>query len=631
MATKILSFLVSLILILSLFTHPSQSLPYHRLRHRHRHRRHHDGPDDALSPSAVSSAASPSRYQPPILLAFLHSTFSFAASSFPLINVKPPTYNSPAATAGGGQWEILQESVGVSAMHMQLLYNNKVVIFDRTDFGPSNLSLLAGKCRYNDEAIKEDCTAHSILYDVAFNTYRPLMVQTDVWCSSGAVIPDGTLVQTGGYLAGDHKIRLFSPWNDDQSDWIELEENLIIQRWYASDHILPDGNVIIVGGRKAFSYEFFPRDSIKNSQNGSVFYFNFLKETTDPKEENNLYPFLYLLPDGNLFVFANQRSVILDYVNNKIVKEFPMIPGEKRSYPATGSSVMLPIRLSAGGADGSLPPSPEVEVLVCGGAKGGSYVKALEGIYVAASKSCGRMRVTDPDPLWIMEDMPMRRVMPDSVLLPTGDVIILNGAGKGTAGWECAADPVFNPILYMPTEPDPSKRFCVLNPTKIPRLYHSTATLLPDGRILVGGSNPHIKYNFSGVKYPTELSLEAFSPPYLGQEFGLIRPSILSIEAPAHNVISYGEEFSVTFTLGLYQTDGEFMVTIIAPSFATHSFGMNQRLLELYIVGVQQLSEFAYKVTVHAPPTRNIAPPGYYMLFVVHHGVPGHCVWIKMQ
>ncbi|KAK6139293.1 hypothetical protein DH2020_026971 [Rehmannia glutinosa] len=460
----------------------------------------------------------------------------------------------------------LHKSVGVSAMHMQLLHNNKVVIFDRTDFGPSRLILPTGKCRHNDEAISEDCTAHSLLYDVASNTYRPLTVQTDVWCSSGAVTFDGTLIQTGGYHAGDHKIRLFTPCDDDLCDWVELSQNLTVQR--------------------------------------CVFYFPFLNETTDPKEENNLYPFLHLLPDGNLFVFANMRSVVLDYTKNKILKEFPKIPGEKRTYPATGSSVMLPLRC---GGEPS-PPLPTAEVMVCGGAKGGAYVKATKGLHVAASKSCGRLRVTDPDPNWVMEDMPMGRVMPDMLLLPSGDVIIINGAGKGTAGWESAVDPVLNPVLYCPEEPDPSKRFTVLNPTTIARMYHSAATLLPDGRILVGGSNPHVVYNFTGVRYPTELSLEAFSPPYLASEYSHLRPSILSVEGPTDGFISYGQQFSITFNLSLQKPGGEFTVTMCAPSFTTHSFAMNQRLLVLYIVGSQQLSAFAYKVTVCAPPTVNVAP-----------------------
>ncbi|KAA8529471.1 hypothetical protein F0562_033730 [Nyssa sinensis] len=524
----------------------------------------------------------------------------------------------------GGEWVLLQNSIGVSAMHMQLLYNNKVVIFDRTDFGTSNLTLPHGECRYNDHAVKVDCSAHSLVYDVATNTYRPLMVQTNVWCSSGAVHPDGTLIQTGGYLSGDRKIRLFKPCNDVQEcDWIELPQNLTVRRWYATNQILPDGRVIIVGGRRQFSYEFFPKNP-NNASSKELYQLPFLRETTDKYEENNLYPFLYILPDGNLYIFANQRSISFDYVNNRIVQEFPPIPGEKRNYPATGSSVLLPLRLTDGNG------SPEVEVLICGGAAGGSYYQAEKTrVFVEASKTCGRLKLTDPVPQWVMEEMPMGRVMPDMIMLPTGDVLIINGASRGTAGWDDADGPVLYPVLYMPNEPNSSQRFTVLNPTIIPRMYHSAAILLPDGRILVGGSNPHKTYNFTAVPYPTELSLEAFSPHYMDPQYADLRPSIISMEA-RDMMVSYGEQFALTFGVNAYRPDLGITVALIAPSFSTHSFGMNQRLIVLDILHVEQLSRFAYKVNVYAPPTPNIAPPGYYMVFVVHDGIPGHCVWIKI-
>ncbi|GER51510.1 glyoxal oxidase-related protein [Striga asiatica] len=589
MAFKSLSFPILLLLTLSLFSSGALSggRPH---RHRHRHR----------SPFAGGAFRFPA--QTPA--SHFHSALT-----------------PPSTSHHGGSWSLLQSSIGVSAMHMQLLHDNTVVIFDRTDFGPSNLSLPAGKCRDNDDALPMDCSAHSLLYDVAANTYRPLAVETNVWCSSGAVNSNGTLIQTGGYNSGNRKIRIFTPCSA-AADWIELPTNLTVQRWYASDQILPDDRVIIVGGRRAFSYEFFPKQSnfagSSNSSSDGAFYFPFLKETTDPKEENNLYPFLHLLPDGNLFVFANQRSISLDYRRNRVIREFPAIPGEKRTYPATGSSVMLPLILSPA-AD------PSVEIMICGGARGGAYLNASRGIYVAASKSCGRIRVTDPDPGWKMEYMPMGRVMPDMLLLPTGDIIIVNGAGRGSAGWESAIDPILNPILYHPYESDPASRFHVLRPTKIPRMYHSSAILLPDGRILVGGSNPHVRYNFTGVKYPTELSLEAFSPPYLAPALAGLRPSIIVVE----RTISYGQRFEVTFVMGILWPAGECVVTAAAPSFTTHSFAMNQRLLVLRAVGVDQLSAFAYKVTVESPVSGNIAPPGYYMLFVVHRGVPSEGVWVR--
>lgn len=527
----------------------------------------------------------------------------------------------------GGQWVLLQSSIGISAMHMQVLNNDKVIIFDRTDMGPSNLSLPIDKCRKEGDVRQLDCTAHSVLYDIASNTFRPLLLQTDTWCSSGAVLSDGTLVQTGGYNVGDRVIRLFTPCNDEGCDWVELSKNLWDRRWYASNQILPDNRIIVVGGRRVFTYEFYPKiDSLSSS-----LYLRFLIETRDPGEENNLYPFLHLLPDGNLFIFANRRSILFDYINNKLVKEFPVIPGnDKRNYPSTGSSILLPVKLSAGSDGNGTAALPDAEVMVCGGAPAGAFIKSdKESVYVEASRTCGRLKVTDKYPVWSMEFMPMPRVMSDMLLLPSGDVIIINGASNGTAGWEDAVGPNLNPVLYSPDEEEPDRRFVVLNPSKIPRMYHSSAVVLPDGRILVGGSNPHRRYNFTAYPYPTDLSLEAFHPHYLDPENAYMRPSILSLES-IDRTVSYNEVFAVTFELSSYSPSGEISVSLMTPSFTTHSFAMNQRLVVLNVVSVSQLSVYAYKVVVNGPPTATVAPPGYYMMFVVHAGIPSHAVWVKV-
>ena len=231
-----------------------------------------------------------------------------------------------------------------------------------------------------------------------------------------------------------------------------------------------------------------------------------------------------------------------------------------------------------------------------------------------------------------MEDMPTPRVMPDMIVLPTGDVIIINGASRGTAGWNDAVGPVLTPVLYRTGKPL-GRRFLVLNPTTIPRMYHSSAVLLPGGGILVGGSNPHRRYNFTGKPYPTELSLEVYQPYYLGPQYAELRPSILTVEASAQ-VVSYGQVFSVTFVLPAYRPSGQgggVSVALITPSFSTHSYAMNQRMLVLDVAGLDKLSDVTYKVTARGPPNSAVGPPGYYMLFVVHAGVPSEGVWVKVM
>ncbi|GAB2280319.1 hypothetical protein Dimus_014959 [Dionaea muscipula] len=578
---------------------------------------------------------------------FDHEWLPFSSSSSyspPLLPSRPLYF--PSAGTPGGRWAVLKRSIGISAMHIQLLHDDRLIIFDRTDFGHSNLSLPSGKCRYHDSVVGLDCTAHSILYHVPSNALRPLMVQTDTWCSSGSVGPNGTLFQTGGYRLGERVLRTFTPCpshqqdhNDDQGsscDWSEFPSYLAARRWYASNHILPDGRIIVVGGRNSPNYEFFPKGA-QNPHAGAV-RLRFLAETSDGRHhENNLYPFLHLLPDGHLFVFANNRSILLDYNRNRVVREFPVMPGgDRRSYPLTGSSVLLPINLAdaRGRTTDAENEMPAIEVLICGGGKKGSFEMARKRIYLEASWTCGRLKLTDPIPQWAMEQMPMPRVMGDMVMLPTGDVLIINGATRGSAGWDNADAPVLNPVLYRTHKPDPKRRFLVMNPTNIPRLYHSAAAMVPDGRVLVGGSNPNKYYNFTGVRYPTELSLEAFSPHYLDPRFAASRPSIVAVDGGAGGrSISHGQVFPVMYDLPAgsgARAVGAVTVTMLLPPFMTHSFGMNQRLLVLGVERLDQVSESSHNVTVRAPRNVYVAPPGFYLLFVVNRRIPSPGVWVHL-
>ncbi|KAL0360957.1 UNVERIFIED_CONTAM: Aldehyde oxidase GLOX [Sesamum radiatum] len=429
-------------------------------------------------------------------------------------------------------------------MHMQLLNTDRVIVFDRTDFGPSNISLPNNQCRNdpNDLTLKVDCTAHSVEYDVTSNSIRPLNVLTDVWCSSGSVMPDGSLMQTGGFNDGDRNVRVYKPCVDDSCDWREFDVALRQRRWYATNHILPDG-------------------------------------------------------------------------------------GDPRSYPSSGSAVLLPLRDLQGGANVT------AEVLVCGGAPKGSFTSANNGNFVGALNTCGRIRISDPNPQWVMETMPLARVMGDMVLLPNGNILIINGASSGTAGWDLGRNPVLTPLIYRPNNPT-GLRFEAQNSSSIPRMYHSTAILLRDGRILVSGSNPHAYYNFTGVVFPTDLTMEAFSPDYLDPRLVRVRPMIVS--PVSHSQIGYGQQLDIIFKAQGRINRGFISVTMVAPPFTTHSFSMNQRLLVLtnstgISASVTSLGGSNYQVRVTTPGSNILAPPGYYLLFVVYREVPSQGIWVQIK
>ncbi|GLU17589.1 hypothetical protein SLE2022_339500 [Rubroshorea leprosula] len=512
-----------------------------------------------------------------LLFAFFSFSFAFSANEYP------------------GRWKLLKKNSGISAMHMQLLPNSAVIAFDRTNSGNSNISLPDGKCIKFERSL--DCTAHSIEFYPANRSVRPLTLWSDTWCSSGALSQDGVLVQSGGYHHGGHVVRYFDPWKGSDADWMEDRKGLIRPRWYASNQILPNGKIIVVGGRNEFNYEFIP----KTSDSDHVLYpLGFLQETLHTKSvQDNLYPFTHLAPDGNLFIFANDRAILLDYEQNKVIKKYPVLPGGyARNYPSTVPN---------------------------------SYSMSRVKKFLTATRTCGRLSITAANPNWEIEEMPFKRVIGDMILLPTGDVLIVNGVENGSAGWEYGRVPVLNPVLYHPNKDrvEHGSRFQILSPSSKPRVYHSSAILLPDGRVLIGGSNTHEYYNFTAL-FPTDLSLEAFYPPYLNRNnhrprIGYLKPG---------NLIGYNQKISVEFWLNDGRKDANpanTYVTMVAPSFTTHSFAMNQRLLVLALDGVRHVVDRHHAADVNAPVTASVAPPGFYLLFLVHEGVPSRGVWVQIK
>ncbi|CAN6718090.1 unnamed protein product [Malus baccata var. baccata] len=536
-------------------------------------------------------------------------------------------FSGTVAGSRKGQWQQLLNNTGVVAMHMALTHHNTVIMFDQTEAGPSGYRLRTrhngNRCTDNrDDVADSSCYAHSVEYDISSNKVRPLRLYTDTWCSSGSFLSNGTLLQTGGYGSGTRRIRYYRPCGNGKCNWRQSERSLSKDRWYASNQLLPEHDrVIVVGGRRTFTYEFVP----KMSSNEGSHELSFLHQTYDPNEGgNNLYPFLHLSSDGNLFIFANRNSILFDYERNRVIKTFPRIPGDgSRNYPGSGSSVILPLDHTN--------RFEKVEVMVCGGAASGAYRATRQNRFLKGLSSCGRMVITGNRHKWNMENMPGPRLLNDMLILPTGNVLIINGAKRGSGGWNNARNASLRPYLYKPNN-KLGKRFSVLKSTKIARMYHSSAVLLPDGRVLVGGGNPHDRYTFSNVAYPTELRLQAFVPHYMRRKYHTHRPTNVTIQYGQNNYngVRYGEEFNVTFLLERKPSDVvEF--TAYSPPFTTHSISMNQRLLKLRCKSLVRAQGGLVHAVVEAPPSANVAPSGYYMLTVVNGGTPSMSEWVRFM
>ena len=135
------------------------------------------------------------------------------------------------------------------------------------------------------------------------------------------------------------------------------------------------------------------------------------------------------------------------------------------------------------------------------------------------------------------------------------------------------------------------------------RMYHSTALLLPDASILVGGG---------GSPGPqTNTNAEIYYPLYLYTRPDSLRRGRRITAAPTAIVL--GQQFLIDVP-GAAAIN---RVTLVKTGSVTHSFNMDQRFLE------PKFERVGDRLKIFAPVDLNRAPPGKYLLFIIDaHGVP---------
>jgi len=331
-------------------------------------------------------------------------------------------------------------------------------------------------------------------------------------------------------------------------------------------------------------------------------------------------------PEGQqrLFVFANTKAIIFDWGTKSIVKRLPNLPGPPRSYPQTGTSVVLPL-------------SPEENyatiVMICGGSK-------TFDIKSPGENSCGKINLSNINTAkWEMEDFGgIGRVMPDAVLLADGKIMFLNGAGIGIAGFNkfnsgtkkftfTADKPVLTPVLYD-HKAAPQKRFTRLASQSIPRMYHSVATLLPDGRVFITGSNPNgsVKSG-TGVTFPTQYQNQIYKPPYFFRNVPIATIKSVAGKTKLNQgaiLVKYNQISKVT--LQISTKDVNFSAAVVRFGFITHSTNMSQRYVVATIKSTTLVSTVngisTFELDVLMPPNGNMIPPGRNYLFINNKGVP---------
>lgn len=343
-------------------------------------------------------------------------------------------------------------------------------------------------------------------------------------------------------------------------------------RFYSTTLTLADGKLITLFGSASKSFEIY------NPATGT--WTAPVNVPLATMGHHQYYPWTYLLPSGKFFIAGphnpTQRfNTTAAGITN--LESFTTKAGDRSTGGEKGTSVLLPLRA----------PGYEPRVLIAG------------GDFAAAQKTAEIIDLSVASPTWeYTPDLNVARPhQVNTVLLPDGRVFLAGGVDTADGG---PAE------IFDPRHPDAGWELCAT--MSIPRGYHSSAILLADGTVLMGGDKP-------GQWKSGEITQhERYYPSYCA----LPRPVITN--APA------SVAFGAAFTIQTPSPAGIAEVVLLRPGAVTHGFNMAQRLVECVITAVNPGA-----INVQAPPNGNVAPPGYYLLFIVTAGrAPSVGRWIRI-
>jgi hypothetical protein len=462
-----------------------------------------------------------------------------AASLFGWFGAAPLFAQAPDQV---GQWQRTKNPLPFYPIHTHLLPTGKVMIWGLAD----------------TDASPSDPRS----WDPASENVSSLATPgTNQFCAGHTFLADGRLFVAGGHIDSFVGLRRASAYNPFTNAWSSAP-NMKAGRWYPTAAVLANGDVLVWSGQIDLTVGYNALPQVYRVAA------NKWRNLTNARLAVDLYPLMLLAPNGK--VFNAGGTDITRYLDTAGSGAWSLVAVRAGGYRINASAVMY--------APG--------KVLIVGGAGFPSYIP---------TNIAEVIDLNQPSPSWRgVASMQYAREFLNATLLPDGKVLVTGGTA---APMNDETGAVSVAELWDPTTETWTS---LATSASIPRVYHSAALLLPDGRVLSTGGN----------NYP---DTEIYSPPYL---FKGARPTITS--APAS--VTYGQSFTVQTPDAATIT----RVTMIRLSSVTHAFNMSQYISELGIV-----SRPAEGLTVRAPAAAaavsppTVAPPGHYLLFVIGgNGVP---------
>lgn len=412
------------------------------------------------------------------------------------------------------------------------------------------------------------------------HTTLPVRTSTNLFCSAQTVLShSGQVLLTGGeesgFPAGVHNnavndVNLFDPASQSVT---RLADSMSRARWYPTATALPNGEVLIHGGRDdkpaetpAIMPEVYQPGNGWRRLTGAA-------STAVYGSGRWFYPRSWVAPNGKVFIVTkgNRGMWYLD-------------PRGKGSVARVGTY--------PGASTNKTTPAAMFD-------KGKVLITTLAGSASVIDINSGTPKVTRTSSLRSY------RAWSDATVLADGDVLVTGGAS--------VKQQLDKAVRYAEIwNPDTGNWRRGASAAKA-RLYHSTAILLPDATVLtVGGGPPGPVVN---------LNAEIYHPPYLFRKDGsgqlANRPTIAGI-----GNVGYGGSFTVD--LGTDRTIAK--VALVRTGSVTHSFDMDQRYIPL------DFTQSGSRLTVDDPRNARIAPPGQYMVFAIAaNGVPSKAKLLQLE
>jgi galactose oxidase len=538
-----------------------------------------------LAQQAVSLQTSPSTAFETTTRAEGFHTFRLTSSNTPPPNPDPAftlsaTYTAPAVftrdtalrsmpaapvgdPAEFGQWSQIIPLANVP-IHTHVLPTGKVLFWGRRN--PPGTADFPSLNQHATQALVWDpANPHA---EAKATGNKPADSQgklINLFCSGHTFLPDGRLMVTGGHQFDSQGIDNSTIYDPATDRWTAAQ-TMNMGRWYPTAVTLPDGSVLVCSGQSPVGpLQPPPNDSVINGVPQAWNQASWIDLKAFPGALP-LFPRLHVAPDGRVFMSGpNATSFFLDTHNG----------GTWESGPSR----------SAGNSDYAPSVMYDVGKVIFIG--GGAPTNIVETIDLNASK-----------PAWaVVAPMKFRRRQHNATLLPDGTVLVTGGTQGEDFNNLDPGQPVHSPELW-----DPATGWKELAPESVDRCYHSTAVLLPDGRVLSAGGGEYAPtQGASNPPVNTHSDCQLFSPPYL---FKGPRPVI--IQAPAK--VLYGN----TIDVDTPAPEDISQVTWIRLPSVTHSFDQNQRINFL------QFKLGAKRLTITAPENGDVCPPGHYMLFLLN-------------